>query len=369
MPIKVCHVTSMHTPFDTRIFVKECCSLSKKYDVYLVASEVETQEKNHVHIVGVKMPPHGIKKMLTTKPVIKAAEAINADIYHFHDPELMKAGLKLKENGKKVIFDYHENFKEFLLAKPWIPRPLRGIASKLFGQYESRLLPQYDSLISVTPYIINRLKNYNNQTYLITNYPFKTIVEDNRRWGDKICFIGGIMPEWKIENVVKALPKTSARLVLAGDIAPTSYFEDMKNLEGWDKVRYLGRIPYPNVIPTMQECIAGLCIRPYDHPNSCYRDGSLGANKFFEYLIAGIPVIASGLNVWKEIIEQYDCGVLVEPDSIESIANAINYLVDNPLEAKRLGDNGMKAAKEVFNWETQEVKLFELYDTLLDRNR
>lgn len=359
-------MTSMHTPFDTRIYVKECRSLSKKYDVYLVASEVESQEKDHVHVVGVKMPPHGLRKMLTTKPVIKAAESIDADIYHIHDPELMRAGLFFKKKGKKVIFDYHENFKEFLLAKPWIPKLLRGIASRLFGYYESKMLPQYDALISVTPYIIRRLEDYNKQTYLITNYPFKTCVEDKRSWENKVCFIGGIMPEWEIDNVVRALPQTSSRLVLAGDIAPASYFEGMKNLEGWDKVDYLGRIPYSRVIPTMQECTAGLCIRPYDHPNSCYRDGSLGANKFFEYLIAGIPVIASGLTVWKEIIEKYECGVIVEPDNVESIASAINFLINNPSEAKKLGDNGIKAAKEVFNWETQEVMLFELYDTLLN---
>lgn len=367
MDIKVCHVTSMHIYNDTRIFVKECGSLSKKYEVYLVASNVESHEENGIHVIGVKMPPHGLKKMLTTKPVIKAAESVDADIYHFHDPELMKAGLKLKKKGKIVFFDYHENFKEFLLAKSWIPKPLRGVASKFFGYHESRLLPKYDALISVTPYIIKRLINYNKRTYLITNYPFKTDVEDNRKWANKICFIGGILPEWKIDNVVRALPQTSADLVLAGDIAPVSYFEVIQGLEGWKKVDYVGRIPYSKVIPTMQECIAGLCIRPYDHPNSCYRDGSLGANKFFEYLIAGIPVIASGLTVWKEIIEQYECGVLVEPDSIEAIANAINFLIEHPLEAKRLGDNGMKAASDVFNWETQEVKLFELYDSFLNK--
>lgn len=369
MTIKVCHVTSMHRVFDTRIFHKECTSLSKKYEVYLVASNVESHVKDGIHIIGVKMPPHGIRKMLTTKPVIEAARSVDADIYHFHDPELMRAGLKLKKSGKKVIFDYHENYAEFLLTKDWIPRIFRKVASRLFLKAERLCLAKYDAIVSVTPFIIDRLKNYNKNTYQITNYPKCIDIPDKREWGQSICFVGGVVPQWMHHNIVKSLVKTNAKYELAGMAAPESYLEEMKQEEGWNKVEYYGRIDYSDLFPFLQKSSAGVAIRTYNDPNVGYKKGSLGVNKFFEYMMAGIPVICSGAEVWKEIIEKYKCGMIVDPDDCDSIAVAINYIINNPAEAKAMGENGQKAAREIYNWATQEAILFDMYENVLNNKR
>ena len=366
MTIKVCHVTSMHRVFDTRIFYKECASLSKKYEVYLVASNVESQIKNGIHIVGVPMPPHGIRKMLTTKPVIKAAEEIDADVYHFHDPELIRAGLKLKKKGKKVIFDYHENFKEFLLTKDLLPKTFRTIASFLWGMVEKKALSKYHAVISVTPFIVDRLKEYNSRTYQITNYPFKENIADNREWGKSICFVGGIVPQWMHHNIIKSLDKTNAIYRLAGAYAPESYYEELKCIPSWEKVDYKGMIDYKEIFPFLQKSSAGMLIRTYKDPNSGYTKGSLGCNKLFEYMMAGIPLISSNMEEWAKIIEKYKCGIVVDPDDIESITRAVNYVVNNPEEAKRMGDNGKKAAMEYYHWGTQEVLLYGIYDYVLN---
>ena len=101
--MKVCHMTSAHPPEDVRIFYKECVSLANAgYDVYLVAKG-ESYEKNGVHIIGVGQPSGGRLSRMTkfSKQVYQAALAVNADIYHFHDPELLPYGLKLKRRGKK----------------------------------------------------------------------------------------------------------------------------------------------------------------------------------------------------------------------------------------------------------------------------
>lgn len=366
MVIKVCHVTSMHRYNDTRIFVKECGSLAQKYEVYLVASNVESHVENGIHVVGVHMPPHGIRKMLTTKPIIKAAVDVNADVYHFHDPELMAAGLKLKKRGKRVIFDYHENYKEFLLTKDWIPQILRKPISYLFGVYEKKYLKQYDVIISVTPFIIDRLKIYNDHTYQITNYPFKQEVEDNREWGKSVCFVGGIVPEWMHHNIIKSLEKTDVTYNLAGVFVPLSYKDLLEHEMGWQQVEYVGMISYKELFPFLQRSSAGLVIRTYRDPNSGYKKGSLGCNKFFEYMMAGIPIIASRMTEWVKIIEKYNCGLLVDPDDIDSISEAINYIANNPDEAKKMGDNGRKAAMESYHWGTQEALLYEIYDYVLN---
>lgn len=311
------------------------------------------------------MPPHGLRKMFTTKPIIQAAEKIDADVYHFHDPELMRVGLRLKKKGKKVIFDYHENYKEFLLTKDLLPVFFRKPASWLWGVMEKRLLCQYNAVISVTPFIVDRLKAFNSHTYQITNYPFKENVTDNREWGKSICFVGGIVPQWMHHNIIKSLEETNATYLLAGAYAPESYFEELKRIPSWSKVDYRGMIDYKGVLAFLQKSSAGMLIRTYTDPNSGYTKGSLGCNKLFEYMMAGIPLISSNMEEWAKIIKSYNCGLLVDPDDIDSIADAINYIIDNPDKAKEMGDNGKKAAMDFFHWGTQEEILFEIYDDVL----
>jgi glycosyltransferase involved in cell wall biosynthesis len=88
-------------------------------------------------------------------------------------------------------------------------------------------------------------------------------------------------------------------------------------------------------------------------------------NKLFEYMSSSLPVIASHYPLWKGIVEKYDCGICVDPENSKEIAEAINYILANPLNANRMGINGRKAIKEVFNWEQEEQKLAELYTDLV----
>ena len=103
--IKVCHVTSVHPVEDVRIFQKECVSLARAgYDIYLV-QQGESYEKYGVHIVGFgNVESSRIKRMLhTSRTAYEKALAVDADVYHLHDPELLPYGIKLKKLGKKVI--------------------------------------------------------------------------------------------------------------------------------------------------------------------------------------------------------------------------------------------------------------------------
>lgn len=147
--IRVCHMTSAHPAEDVRIFQKECVSLAKAgYDVYLV-ERGESCEKDGVHIVGVGEIPAGRLKRMTegAKKVYKAAKAVDADIYHLHDPELLPYGIKLKKAGKKVIFDSHEDYKTMLKYKPYLPRWACGLVAGLYGRYERSVLKRIDGLV------------------------------------------------------------------------------------------------------------------------------------------------------------------------------------------------------------------------------
>ena len=99
------------------------------------------------------------------------------------------------------------------------------------------------------------------------------------------------------------------------------------------------------------------------HPLPNYKDAL--PVKMFEYMAAGIPVIASNFTLWQEIIEGNECGICVNPLEPRAINKAIQYLIDNPKTAQKMGENGRQAVKQKYNWAIEEKKLFLLYEKLL----
>jgi len=101
------------------------------------------------------------------------------------------------------------------------------------------------------------------------------------------------------------------------------------------------------------------------HPTTNYFE-SLPV-KMFEYMSAGIPVIASNFPLWKEIVEGNKCGICIDPQSPEEIAKAVEYLLNNPEIAKQMGENGRKVVEEKYNWENEGKKLLEVYSILVNK--
>ena len=102
--MKICHITTVHKQNDIRIFLKECSSLAKLYETHLIVINGQNSTLNNVHIHGVQVE-FSNRLQRFTKAVrsayLKAVE-INADIYHIHDPELLRITRKLKRQRKKV---------------------------------------------------------------------------------------------------------------------------------------------------------------------------------------------------------------------------------------------------------------------------
>lgn len=360
--MRICHLTSGHGPTDGRIFQKMLRSLSSRYEVMEVAPNVNDTIVDGIPIYGVPVPANKIKKLFGLKPIYEKALELDADIYHIHEPELIPWALKLQQRGKKIIFDSHEDTPMQILGMTWIPSPLRKPFSLLYSLYESSKVKHFDAVVSVTPAIVDRLKRHNPNTYLITNYPIVTEAADNRTWGKSIAFAGGVSEQWMHEHVIAALGSTSATYRLAGK-ATDKYIEKLRQIPGWEKVDFLGLISSAQVFDMLQTCSAGIALNDYV-ANVGYHQGSLGNTKLFEYMMAGIPVIATDFVLWKEIIETHDCGRCVNPHDTKAIEEAINFYMEHPETAKRQGDNGMKAAKELFCWPTQEKVLFEMYEKI-----
>ncbi|MHB8962860.1 MAG: glycosyltransferase, partial [Saccharofermentanales bacterium] len=140
--VKVCHVTSSHPRYDVRIFRKECCSLAKAgYDITLLVNDCSEDEVvDGVKIVSTRFAPRSRfgRIILSTGRIRRLALSIDADIYHFHDTELLPTASMLKRKGKTVIFDFHEDVAQQILHKEWIPGFFRRTASGIYSRTESR---------------------------------------------------------------------------------------------------------------------------------------------------------------------------------------------------------------------------------------
>ena len=369
--VKVCHMTDAHGQEDVRIFLKECTSLAQNgYEVYQV-SRGTTYDKNGVHLVGVgEISGNRFTRMTKgARAVYQAAKVLDADIYHFHDPELLPYGLKLKKQGKKVIFDSHEDFSEQILDKRWIPLPLRKLVSFLYRWYAAHVVKQLDAVIVVTPTMIDKFERCARKVAMITNYPnledisFSRLEEHLSSAEQKVCrlcFAGGIIPQWSHAVIIRTLEQLpDVRYTLIGPVKET-YLAELATLPAWNQVDYLGKMSHEQAMGILPSCAVGMAILT-PNSNTSKNIGTLGNTKLFEEMMAGIPVVCTDFVLWREIIDKYHCGICVTPDNREEIIAAVRYLADHPEEARQMGKRGRRAVEEEYNWKTQEEKLLDLY--------
>lgn len=366
---KVCHVTSLHPVKDGRIFERYCKTLANKYEVYLVAPNTETRDEDDIHIIGVSLPTinQRIRRWLKLHAVLKPLYEIDAEVYHFHDPELMGLGLKLKKRGKTIIFDSHEDVVNQIQNKVFIPKPFRKIVAKIYAVHERKCLRRYDAVVSVTGYIVDRLKKINKNTYQITNYPIyeERNIQD-RNWDRTICFAGLLSRFWMLEEIIQTLPEVNAKFYIAGHYASEDYLTSLKSLPGWKNVVFMGTLPHNKVVDLYNSVSIGIAIESYENPNANFRTGSLGCTKIPDYMMSGLPILVSNSDVWGAVVRKYKCGIAIEnPKDSKEISTAIKYILDNPDEAKKMGENSIIAARTEFNWESQKKVLFEMYEKVL----
>jgi len=121
-----------------------------------------------------------------------------------------------------------------------------------------------------------------------------------------------------------------------------------------------GHLPYRRMYEELSKCYLGLLLfQPH------YYNISIGLpNKLFDYMLMGLPVVASDLPEIRRVVEDVDCGILVDPADVEAIAEALDYLLSNPAEARRMGENGRRAVIEKYNWGNMETVLLDFYETL-----
>lgn len=370
---KVVHFSSVHGRYDIRILLKECITLSNSgFDVtYVVADGLGDEVKDGVRIldVGRKLPRRLGRMISTTKEVFKKVSSIRADLYHFHDPELIPIGVKLKKifPEAKVIFDSHENYADDIKDKEYIPHILRELISISYRAYESYAVKKLDGVVAATPSIRDHFKMIGVKAQDVNNYPFLSEFNSPASVSEKkydAIYIGAMSEVRGVKELVDACAiGKPIKLVLAGTASP-QFLDVLKSSQGWRHVTYLGQVDRGRIRELLSFAkVAVVTFLPAaNHVES-------QPNKMFEYMSSSIPVVASHFPLWKKIIEDGRCGICVDPASPEQISSAIISLIDQPVQAEDFGRNGRQAIISKYNWERESDILIRFYNELLGGGR
>lgn len=368
---RVVHVTTVHHPYDPRIFYKQCMSLKKaNYDVMLIAQRAE-EEQDVIRHIPLKTYNNRWKRMIFgTFSAYRKAKELKADIYVFHDPELMLAGALLKNKDNIVIYDIHEDYVTSILQKNYIPRTLRTLIAKTYKLMEKLLTRNMELSLAEKYY-----KDLYGRGMCILNYPLlnENLLQNRQRQNDvrenKVLYTGnvtedrGALIHAKLPNID---PDITVQFI---GKCPRTLADKMYEVAGEKKdqihIRGIDEFIVKDEIEAMyhkHHWLAGIALFP---PTEHYMKKEL--TKFFEYMNAGLPIICSNFPVWKKFVEKYECGIAVDPYDDEEIKNALDTLRNQPQLANKMGENGRKAVQEELNWFAEERKLLNWYEQLLER--
>ncbi|WP_067841031.1 glycosyltransferase [Amphibacillus sediminis] len=371
---KVVHLTTVHHPLDTRIYYKECNSLARAgYEVYLVApnrGRLADGSSDNITIVPIKHRKNRVLRMLfSTIEAYKKAKELGADYYHFHDPELILVGWLLNKANNHVIYDIHEDYYTGILQKKYLWKPIRKFLAKCFKKFEQLWIKKMHLCLA---------EKYYQELYpdgkCILNYPLlKNELINSKKYYDKVeneLIYTGNVSEVRGAKIHALIPNLDhdVSLYMVG-YCPKTLADDMNNIADLNRdrliIRGVDEFITRNEIDNFyisRSWLAGLALFP---PTEHYKRKEL--TKFFEYMMAGIPIIASNFSSWKHFINTYQCGLLVDPLDSAQIKKAIKYLKEHPDKRIEMAVNGQKAIADQLNWNVEEKKLLNWYKEMANK--
>jgi glycosyltransferase involved in cell wall biosynthesis len=349
-------LTTAHAATDVRIFHKEAKTLAEAgLAVAVIGPHPKSEEVEGVWIEALPKQKSRVFRLLQGWTVMSLALRLQGRVFLFHDPELFGVGLVLRLFGKKVVYDCHENLPAQVLQKAWIPGPLRRLVS--FGAwvmewFGSRLL----SGVSVArDAVLPRFPK--NRRFPVRNFPTEQALKNTEglpvHLRENIAiYTGGLARVRGIAELVEAfrrLRPDEAQLWLVGKFNDPAFQQQILSRLP-PNVKWLGWMEHPDVLNLYRSAKIGMSTL---HPIPSHRNSQ--PIKLYEYLAAGIPVIASNFPEFTEILE--GCGVQVDPKDPVQIERAIRELLSDPARLAEMSKTGRERVLSSYCWESEGTRL------------
>jgi hypothetical protein len=273
----------------------------------------------------------------------------------------------LKMIGYKVIYDVHEDVPRQIHSKDYIPKIIQYPVAAVIAVLEWFFTCFCAAIVPATSQIAERFPA--NKTVVIQNFPIASellapsvIPYDERprsfAYTGAIAKIRGIVEMIRAVEFLKDI--APVRLELAGEFTPSCLKDDLRTLPGWPSVNYHGWVSRKQLSHLLGGVRAGLVLH-HPVPNEIEAQPI----KTFEYMSAGLPIMASDFPAWRRIISGAGCGLLVDPLNPGAIASAMRWILEHPKEAHAMGQRGRQAVESTYNWDIEATQIIGLYNKLL----
>jgi len=375
MPEKSIFVgTSVHSWNDPRIFYKEAISMAKKYNVEIHApADFDFKEEQNVKIFGLPLWQRVGERRLIRKLLFKRVKESSADVFHFHDPELIFLGLYVKLfKKKKVIYDIHEDIYSAILLRKWIPTKFfRKAVALFYSRTEKWCCVFFDLIIFAEQYYKELFSNkIKSKSVDILNFPIQQKKAKYKERNDfvKVIYTGNVTADRGAYNMIACLryliqTNHKIKLFLVGQLKSEKIISMIENdLELSKHIELIGKRKFVDRLEInkhYENADIGLVLIS----STTHYERKL-LTKFFEYMQHEIPMIISNFTEWERFIAETKCGICVDPKDPSAVGEAVEYLINNQQAAETMGKNGKKAIQEKYNWLTQEEILLAAIDSL-----
>lgn len=386
MPIRVCVLTSVHQPFDGRIFYRECQALAHTgYQVTLIApSDFERQEKDGVTVLGMPRSASRRQRPLVWWHLYRQVLYLRPDVVHLHDPELLLLVplLRLALGPRiRIIYDVHEYFADSLANKYWIPHRLRPSAVVLARWAERLLIRGVDGIICVVEGQKPLYSGFHGPMAVVRNLPLASLFENPRPHpaldvdGFKLIYVGLILPKRGINVLLETMRLLRQHgvedvyLFLIGPDTSPAYIQEIQTFAQTHQlakhIRWLGPIPHHLLKHYLSSADVGLApglhTRQYSNPGL--------TTKLFEYMLCGLPIISADYPHRRVYIEEGNCGLVVSAEDTKAHAEAILWLRDHLDTSRAMGQRGRALVLNHYTWEQEQSHLLAFYQEILQTER
>lgn len=379
----ICFLSSEHPPLDKRVFQKEARSLVEAgFSVtHLCPGDDEgCQTVDGVQVVTYARRRGKRGRLVGLGDLFRRARRIDADAYHCNEPDSWVVGVAIKFVARRpVVFDCHEHYPSQVVR--WLPRPLHvpGVVLTRFMLQFLGLLT--DRIVLAKPSVAEDFSLSRRRQLVVLNTTALRNLDTGPEpapepAGECLPFrfvhLGVIRRERGSDQLIDAAAELHARgrrdfeVVIIGD------FKDGSREAFFDRAAALGLsgrfvfhewMPFADAFRMVRGSDAGLVL----FQRSLGNNVRAMPHKLFDYMLAGIPVIAPDFAVdVATIIKETGAGLLVDTGEPADLADAMESLMTDRQSAREMGSRGQRAVRETYNWEREAEKLVAMYRGLFD---
>ncbi|MFA9416363.1 glycosyltransferase family 4 protein [Natrinema sp. HArc-T2] len=371
---EVCVISTAHYTFDPRIFYRESAALVEAgYDVTFVTHHDRDTVQEGIQIRSLGTAESRTDRWRDILSAYRTARDVDADVYHFHDPELIPVGRRLaRTTDARVIYDVHEDYDTVIRRRDWIPDPVSLPLSKLFPAVQSAASSPFDAIIAATDWIEDDFVERGHEpVQLVRNFPR---IEDIDLNGEAktpeadltlvyVGSFGGNHGLLRMIDLVEALRDrdVDAELWVIGEFSKPSFEATVRRRietsPHGEWIKLFGYINYTDMFAYLNRADMGLALVDSELYEYCV------PNKVFEYMAAKLPVMVPDVEGMRRYLDDA-CGFRVDVDDTTGQAGILERAAGDEIDLEEMGERGRERVEEAYSWEKEKEHLLSLYEQL-----